>query len=396
MRNRVIYQSEALFVGPTPSTGNHFAGGAYGSSTGQYATVNNINQLHRVQSCNYSFSIPRQSVNQFGDLAEIDRAIMDQMTVGLDFTYLVTNFWNEKALGFTVGSAYNTSCISGLLNKTQDDKNYFIMETSEGTDANSVGVGAQSQGTNVIGVGNGFLASYQVEAAVGGFPTASVRVEGLNMSIKTGISGAHCSIPAVNPLNGALIPGWYYGLPLATTNPSGAASTTYLGISALRHGDISVNIYQAGTAQEYNDMGATPSSISGSIQSFRISFDLARENLQKLGSRFAYSKEINYPLAVSASVDGLVTDLNTGDLSSYFCNDKSYDVIISMNDPATSCGVGVPIIGYKLASAKLDSQSYSLSIGSNKSFTLDFSSQIGGATQTGVGLFMSGYAVQSL
>lgn len=393
-RNRVIYQSEALFVGPTPATGNQFAGGAWGGMQAQYNTANNIQQLHRIQSCNYSFSIPRQTINQFGDLAEIDRAILDQMTVGLDFTYLLTNFWNERAIGLVIDQSFSNSCISGILNKTQDEKNYYIMEVGEGLDANTLGTAANSTATSVIGIGNGFLSSYQVEGAVGGFPTASVRVEGLNMTMKTSMSGAHCNIPAVNPQNGNIITGWFYGLPLATSHPSGV-DTSYLGITALRDGDVNVAIYENGTNTEYGALGATPSTVSGAIQSFRISFDLARENLEKLGSKFAYSKEVTYPLAVTASIDGLVTDLNTGDLSNFFCNDTSYDVEVTINDPTSSCGSAVPVVGYKLRNAKLDNQSYGLAIGNNKSFTLDFSTQIGAASQTGRGLFLSGYSVYS-
>ena len=75
-RNRVIYQSEALFntndlvdvTASTPQTGALF-----------------VNQFSRVQSCNYNFNIARRDVNQFGNLAAIDRIILEQPTVGLDF-----------------------------------------------------------------------------------------------------------------------------------------------------------------------------------------------------------------------------------------------------------------------------------------------------------------------
>ena len=48
---------------------------------------------------------------------------------------------------------------------------------------------------------------------------------------------------------------------------------------------------------------------------------------------------------------------------------------------------------YKLKNAKLDAQSFSSSIGDNKSVTLDFSAQIGGPGQTTLGFFMSGNSV---
>ena len=85
-RNRVIYQSEGLFVSEDAST--KLAAG--------------IEQLGRVQSANYSFTINRQDVNQFGDLARIDSLVLDPPTVSVDFSYYLADGFNERALGFFV------------------------------------------------------------------------------------------------------------------------------------------------------------------------------------------------------------------------------------------------------------------------------------------------------
>ena len=70
-RNRVIYQSEALFAAPTGST---------------TLTAANHN-LRRIQSCNYNFAIQRQDINQYGELAAIDRLIIQEPTVSVDMSY---------------------------------------------------------------------------------------------------------------------------------------------------------------------------------------------------------------------------------------------------------------------------------------------------------------------
>ena len=67
-RNRVIYQSESVYVSQDVS--------ATGVQTGD----RDIAPLHRVQSANYSFSISRQDVNCFGELARIDSIITDTPT----------------------------------------------------------------------------------------------------------------------------------------------------------------------------------------------------------------------------------------------------------------------------------------------------------------------------
>jgi hypothetical protein len=128
-RNRVIYQSQAVYASQ----------GAYnGDLTGSGDCV----ALQRVQSCNYSFSITRQDVNQFGELAAIDRIIVDTPTVSFDTSYYVNGLGNEKTLGFEVtpsGGAVSsmTSCISGIINSetNANQKDYFVLTTKEGADA---------------------------------------------------------------------------------------------------------------------------------------------------------------------------------------------------------------------------------------------------------------------
>ncbi len=93
-RNRVIYNSEALFAGQ--KVGKN----CYEQDEG----VNSIKQLHRVQNANYSFNVARTDINQFGELAAIDRIITDTPTVSLDFSYYLANFANEDFLGFNIGN----------------------------------------------------------------------------------------------------------------------------------------------------------------------------------------------------------------------------------------------------------------------------------------------------
>ena len=101
-RNRVIYQSEGLYVGPTSGQGHTETLNQKNiqalSRTGQTPV-----QLHRIQSINYGFDIPRQDVNQFGQLARIDQVILEQPTVDLDFTYYTETGFNDRQMGFHVG-----------------------------------------------------------------------------------------------------------------------------------------------------------------------------------------------------------------------------------------------------------------------------------------------------
>lgn len=152
-RTRVIYQNEALYVGPSPATSGH-----YKFVTGNNAvnvptqklnqldplsvrTVNsgnttasasllqmtsgllpNLTNLDRIQSINYNFNISRKDVNQFGNLAAIDRVIIDQPTVSLDFSYLQNSFNNEEELGFDVKALKRSATVNLTIVASGDDE----------------------------------------------------------------------------------------------------------------------------------------------------------------------------------------------------------------------------------------------------------------------------------
>jgi hypothetical protein len=379
-RNRIIYQSEALYAGPSPATGFHLTSGANRISWVGPTGNSLVNQLQRIQTANYSFNLDRTDVNQFGQLAAIDRVILTNPTVSLDFSYILANLANENNLGFTIttatgGNGVEVSAISGIVNGTQDERNYFIRTVSEGDDAvNFTGTTATNNG--VIGIGNGFISSYSTEGSVGNFPTTTINVEGLNMNFQKGTTGN--LIPAVDPADGSSI-SYFYTLPTAIQNVStGSAS----GISALRPGDVTLSIPQAAGG------GADVTTMN--VQSYTLSFDLARTPIQKLGNRFAFSRPIDFPLSVTLSVEAQVTDIITGNISTLVCDDSAtYTPIISIKAPGCTANRAT-VAQYKLKGARLDSQEFSSDIGSNKTVTLTFSSQVGGANDANNGLFISG------
>lgn len=355
-RKRVIYQSEALFAG----------------TTGQATPV----QLERVQTANYSFEITRQDVNQYGQLAAIDRIVLEQPTVNLDFSYYLNTGKNEATLGFAINTgsgsasplAGDKSAIADILSgaalasEGQDEKNYYILTSPEGTDANIDTAQATGEG-KVIGIGNGFLSSYSLETSVGDIPTVTVNAEGLNMRFYSGT--ASLPLPAVNPEDGTNVAGTF-------TLP---APITGAGFSALRPGDVKLTL--AGTnGLNVNDL---------KIQSATINFDLARDPVQRLGSRFAFARFITFPVTVNMSVDAIIGDIESGNLANVINDDSAkYNLQLKINEPnGTNENMSFVVRG-----AKLDSQEFSSSIGDNKSVTLNWSTQIGGPTDSGNGLFI--------
>jgi hypothetical protein len=380
-RNRIIYQSEALYAGPAPATGFHYGTsglvrlGIGGDSNSPNSSLNLVKQLQRIQTANYSFNVDRTDVNQFGQLAAIDRVILTNPTVALDFSYINANLANENILGFTVVSGNadsNVSAISGFLNKTTDERNYFIRTTPEGNDA--VGFSNTGNVNGVIGIGNGFITSYSTEASVGNFPTTTINVEGLNMNFQNGISGNY--VPAVNPADGKTLL-HFYQLPEAVENVGIGSGNA---ISALRPGDITLSLSNTSAG------GAEVDKIN--IQSYTLSFDLARTPIEKLGNKFAFAKEIDFPLTVTLSIDAQVTDMQIGNLASLVADDSTtYSPSITIKSPTDA---NLTMAKFKLKGAKLDSQEFSSDIGANKTVTLTFSTQVGGPQDTDNGLFING------
>ena len=393
-RNRVIYQSEALFVNhqytgfKTIDLVERGIAGVGASAADASADTHGdiplgaFHQIHRVQSANYNFAINRTDINQFGQLARIDTAVIDAPTVGLDFTYLVTNGVNEDALGITVDPANDASptcsAISGLLSNISG-RNYHILTVKEGNDANeSSGLTTDSTST-VISIGNGFITNYSMSASVGAVPTASVSVEGLNITAQP--AATLMATPAIDP--DAVTKGTAtFQLPDPVTGSVG---------EVIRPGDIEIS-FGEGTGLITN-LADSAGSTSAHINSFSIDLPLGRSVLQRLGNSFGFAREIDFPVTVGVSVSATVADLKAGNLFDELYDNTKHTITLKMNKNiagGSSVGTDNGQIAYVIKNATLDSESFSSSIGDNKSVDLSFTATVGGPQDTTNGLFISG------
>lgn len=389
-RNRVIYQSDALFV--TTGTVN---------PTGTHASTD-IAQLHRVQSANYGFNVSRQDINQFGNLARIDSIILEAPTVNLDFTYYLHDGTNEKLLGFITGetstgltTATNNSFLSGLLDTTTvssglvaavggghtiSGRNYFIFTSPEGVDANGAaltGTSSISTSSNTIGIGNAYVTNYSVEASVGSIPTVSVSLEGSNINVVSGSSGTVPGTTTEANATGA----FQFQLP----DPVSGS----LGLSALRPGDIYMSL-QEGLLTDL-PAGDSASNTAAHIQSFSIEIPIGRTTLQRIGNAFGYTKVVDFPLEVTVNVSANVADLKDGtggggpnsNLTNLLTSDASKTLTFQFGDSSKNSK-----IAYTVKGCKVVSENFSSSIGDNKTVDIVFSAQIGGPTDSLNGVFV--------
>jgi hypothetical protein len=380
-RNRVIYQSEALYV----------SSGANSTTSGHHY------QLDRVQSANYNFNIARQDINQFGELARIDSIAIESPTVSLDFSYYLTDGANEVALGFYVptGALQTQSQFPSGQLVDGSGQNFYIVTTSEGFDLNAEtglvgGVANALSGKSAIGIGNAYLTDYTVDLSVGSIPTVSVSFEGSNMNAFTFSSGNSGQSAGTNLASGTKLTA-----PIQLAQPNSQTGSTT--VSALRPGDVTISFgtFTGATATGASGIGGfaelNQASASGiHIQSASLSLPLGRTPIQRLGSRYAFARTVDFPINATLSVNGVQNDLGSGSLIDLINNNPKSDITITINKPTMIGSTAIPAVRYTMKNAQLDSVGYSSSIGANKTIDLTFSTQIGGANDTANGIQMSG------
>lgn len=398
-RNRVIYQSEALYVSKNVNS----------TGSGEHR------QLSRVQSANYNFSIERKDVNQFGQLARIDALVLKSPTVALDFSYYPTDGFNERALGFYVqtGASAEGNFSSGQMGNSQG-QHFYIVTTAEGSDLNYETSANSLNGKSVIGIGNGFLTNYSLDASVGNLPTAKVTIEGLNMNsssygpyvIATGalgslVTGTGALSPQVDPTLGigsvSTVPGAQAKIVVFPT-PSQSVGADIP--SALRPGDIVLDFGIYGTGAGLTGLSVPFSNISGTIdgmgnnglhlQSASLALPLARTPIERLGSRFAFARVVDFPIVATLNVSAIVNEVEARNLASMLDDNSERNISIRIKNSKNSA---VDALIYTLKGSRLKSESFSSSIGSNKTVDLVFETQIGGPNDSQHGVFLSGLGI---
>ena len=129
------------------------------------------------------------------------------------------------------------------------------------------------------------------------------------------------------------------------------------------------------------------------IQNFSMDLPLGRSIIQRLGNAFGFAREVDFPVTVSMSTSAVVADLKAGILFDELYDTEKHDIAVLMNKPTaggTSVGSNNGQIAYILRNATLESESFSSSIGDNKSVDMTFTATVGGAGDTVNGLFISG------
>ena len=142
----VIYNCQALFLGPAPESGknffNYYEISPVNDDSNLVQKINRLNPIDRVQSVSYSINVPYTDITQINQRGLVDRPIINYPTVDLNFNYLLCGTKNEARLGLNVnyplynfpfsGESYypnndQVSLLSGFFNPSKNNlvKNFW-------------------------------------------------------------------------------------------------------------------------------------------------------------------------------------------------------------------------------------------------------------------------------
>jgi hypothetical protein len=396
-RNRIIYQSEALFI-----------------SENELSTSEvHHKQLNRIQNIEYSFEIPRQYINQYGQLGAIDSMVVSSPTVSLNFSYYLTNLDNENLLGFYVKkqtavytgsngvrttkqngniSGYtinnDSNFVSNKISK-ESGVNFYIATSSEGSDLNFEN---SISGKPIIGIGNALVQNYSIQAQVGQFPTVSVEMNGLNINsslyksyrVSQSSEEVGFPLPSVNIQDGKSLSlnndGYYVLAKLPNPNPD----TGEFKINALRPSDITLDFadFNSRTITNLNNENDALN-----LQSFSLTIDLNRDINQELGYKFVNSRPVQYPIIATLNVSAIVNEIQTLNLIKNIDDSKGKSILVSIKNPKNTKENAVV---FDLRNFILTDESFVSNINENKNVNLTFQGFFGSSSDLSNGVFASG------
>lgn len=352
-RNRVIYQSEALFI----------------SQFANSASAEEHVQLSRVQSLNYGFSVNRTDINQYGQLSRIGSLSLDDPVVNVDFSYYLTDGWNEKGMQFYVQDTGSALGFLRFLPRDEDGVNLYVLTSPEGEDIN-----LQTGLYPYLAIGNVFPTDYTIDVSVGSIPNVNVSLEGMNILSDTMTGANTVNNPAYN------LSGEQYGSTAILPDPdplTGAAIP-----NALRYGDVSISISPSSGAISNLDPET-----GLHIQTFSLNIPMSRTALLELGRNQAYVRALDTPINARGEISAIVSETQETNVADILNTSDKFDINLSIAHPTGGSAISIDING-----CVLQSESFSSSIGSNKTSTLVFETQLGGIEDSTTNILMSGSA----
>ena len=379
MKDRVTYGSQVLYVGPT---------GVFGDLGASSISGITPTQLHHVNYIEHDIESPTESAYQFGTLKPVGEALVEPISVKLEFEYSLADLQNEKWLGFTIDDL-NTSSISGFLDQKNDEQNFYIL-TSDSTKAiidQSKEEFLSNDQNYITSFGNCVVESYKISASLDTVPSASVSMDASTIFYSKGTSGI------LKPSMDQYDKCWpeLEDIPFPQKLIIPPPQEDNLNVDSLRAAYI--NMYfstdscpQGGYILPTGALRSDSRS-SCSLTSFEIELDLPRRKARRLGSKFPISKKIKYPAYLRFSCTAKAKDLKQGGITDMFCTPES-TVTVEMDNPYNQDNN----IIINLKGMYLESEISQTSLIEQETVNLEFSCPLSTPTGDNYGMYISGVA----
>lgn len=398
-RNRINYQNEAIYAGPSLKTG---------ISTGVLQGHHILKKIDNVISANYGINVTRQDLMQLGSQGIISRPIFQSPILDLQFSYNFNGFGNETKLGFitnfTTGNNiprfsdnFSVALLSGFINpnRERDKRDFYIALADEGEDVyNDVFntgnfsdkslttltglIDSKSKSYDILNFQNCYLTKYKMNATVNQFVNCNLSYLCENMMVFTSGSGvnvftldAKTRSPVKTGIN-IVIPKY------SRTNESvllGNTSTLSISLSEGDNNDLSSGIGFSLTDAKINSFD------------FEIVFD--RYPLKSISHKMPVDQIIKFPVIGTFTIAGIQGDAFSGDFLSFFNKEKSIDLSLSMKRERAGNPKGDLSSLINIKKATINSVFFDSSIGGNKSISLQGQVDLDDADLS-KGIFFSG------
>lgn len=399
LRNAIRYNAVGLFLTDSPAI---------------EPETKDLHFFNRVQTADISVSVSRQDIKNLGSENFLDRKIVSEPDINIDFDYFLTDGHEENVLGLNIASGHAE--ISGTIyDKLREDKTAFLVIGEEPFDLTGyAGKPGKFKGCTAIGLGNCYLTDYTISASVGSIAKASASMKCSNINYQcvdghvweeileaigalldqedvaddnfirfqddglivldgvdqnTELKGLkHPSLDLEN--KGAELTGT--GLVFDPILYNSAAA-------ALAPGGIKVHLENLNVGGPLLSGDFTGTCLTGhvNLQSFNIKVPFAREDLYGFESMHAYGRKMKYPQIGNISFELTSSAFESGDFTSILCDDREYKIEILLNNQCSFSCLGSAnkdtFMRFVVDNAKFDNYSISNGIGDISTVSCNFS-----------------------
>jgi hypothetical protein len=397
-RNRIIYQNEAIYAGPSIKTG---------ITTGVLKGFHILKKIDNVIAANYGINVSRQDIMQLGSQGIVSRPIFSSPILDLQFSYNFDGFGNETKLGFTTNFTtgnnnaprfsdnFSVALLSGFvsIDRGRDKRDFYIALADEGEDVYAgdvdspkgndlttlTGIISKNSPTfDILNFQNCYLTKYGMTLKVSEFVTCNLSYLCENMMVFSSGSGVNV-FTIDRQTRSPVKTGINLVIPKYSRNNESVllSNASTLSITANTSADDPIS---SGLGFSFTD---------AKFNSFQFEIGLERYPLNSISSKMPVDQVVKFPVIATFSAAGIQGDAFSGDFLSFFNKDKNIDLSLSMKRTLANNPKGDLNSLISIKKATLNSVFFDSAIGSNKSFTIQGQVDLDDADLS-KGIFFSG------